>query len=341
MDKYDNISLDNMSRTKRNQEIYNSTDIADLSRIKTNTNVSVISDAPKEINIEKIISYVNSMEEPAEEKRKKFSLELPEEEEVVVQRKEEKDYDINSVLERARDRRESDYEEERHRKLNNTQIDILKNIKINEEKIETIRDDDITLPIDELEEELNTQEKTIVDLIQNIQNNSSKGKKDLFEDLMGDNEDTVVMPALSFDDNNDKEELKEALFDMTQDLESIKEPESDFTREINLEKEALKASNEESEEDEEEDDDTETVELDNTEEMNTTTTTLPKIKEIDKSFYTNSMTFSKTDFEGFDDLEKSTKKKGIFTKIAIIFIVIMLIATIVLILNFIFDWNLI
>ena len=257
-------------------------------------------------------------------------------------KRKEKDYDINSVLERARDRRESDYEEERHRKLNNTQIDILKNIKINEEKIETIRDDDITLPIDELEEELNTQEKTIVDLIQNIQNNSSKGKKDLFEDLMGDNEDTVVMPALSFDDNNDKEELKEALFDMTQDLESIKEPESDFTREINLEKEALKASNEESEEDEEEEeDDTETVELDNTEEMNTTTTTLPKIKEIDKSFYTNSMTFSKTDFEGFDDLEKSTKKKGIFTKIAIIFIVIMLIATIVLILNFIFDWNLI
>ena len=239
MDRYDNISLDNMSRTKRNQDIYNSTDITDLSRIKTNTNVSVISDAPKEINIEKIISYVNSMEEPKEEKRKRVSLELPEEEEVVVERKEEKDYDINSVLERARDKRESDYEEERHRKLNNTQIDILKNIKITEERVETVRDDDITLPIDELEEELNTQEKTIVDLIQNIQSNSSKGKKDLFEDLMGDNEDTVVMPALSFDEDSDKEELKEALIDMTQDLESIKEPESEFTREINIEKNSV------------------------------------------------------------------------------------------------------
>lgn len=342
MDKYENLSLDNMSRTKRNQDIYNSTDMSDLSRIKTNTNVSVISDAPKEINLEKIISYVNSMEEGNDEKRKRVSLELPKEEEVVVERREEKDYDINSVLERARDKRESDYEEERHRKLNNTQIDILKNIKIKEETIETVRDEDITLPIDELDEELNTQEKTIVDLIQNIQSNSSKGKKELFEDLMGDNEDTVVMPAIAFDENEDKEELKEALLDMTQDLESIKEPESDFTREINLEKEALKQEELKEKLDEDETSDlTDEFKTEVTEELDTTTVTLPKIKEIDKSFYTNSMTFSKADFEGFEDLEKSTKKSGIFTKIAIVFIVLMFIATIVLILNFVLDWKLI
>lgn len=342
MDKYENLSLDNMSRTKRNQDIYNSTDMSDLSRIKTNTNVSVISDAPKEINIEKIISYVNSMEEGNDEKRKRVSLELPKEEEVVVERREEKDYDINSVLERARDKRESDYEEERHRKLNNTQIDILKNIKIKEETIETVRDEDITLPIDELDEELNTQEKTIVDLIQNIQSNSSKGKKELFEDLMGDNEDTVVMPAIAFDENENKEELKEALLDMTQDLESIKEPESDFTREINLEKEALKQGELKEKLDEDETSDlTDEFKTEVTEELDTTTVTLPKIKEIDKSFYTNSMTFSKADFEGFEDLEKSTKKSGIFTKIAIVFIVLMFIATIVLILNFVLDWKLI
>ena len=342
MEKYDDVSLDTMSRTKRNQNVYNMTDLGELSRIKTNTNVSVISDAPKEINLEKIISYVNSMEEGNDEKRKRVSLELPKEEEVVVERREEKDYDINSVLERARDKRESDYEEERHRKLNNTQIDILKNIKIKEETIETVRDEDITLPIDELDEELNTQEKTIVDLIQNIQSNSSKGKKELFEDLMGDNEDTVVMPAIAFDENEDKEELKEALLDMTQDLESIKEPESDFTREINLEKEALKQEELKEKLDEDETSDlTDEFKTEVTEELDTTTVTLPKIKEIDKSFYTNSMTFSKADFEGFEDLEKSTKKSGIFTKIAIVFIVLMFIATIVLILNFVLDWKLI
>lgn len=335
MEKYDNISLDNMSRTKRNQDIYNSTDMSELSRIKTNNNVSVISDAPKEINIEKIISYVNAMEEPTEEKRRRVSLDLPEEEEVVVERRQEKDYDINTVLERARGKRESDYEEERHRKLNNTQIDILKNIRITEQKIEQVVDEDVTAPISDLDD-LNTQEKTIVDLIHNIQSNSNNNKKDLFEDLMGDNEDTVVMPAIELENDN-KEELKEALLDMTQNLESIIEPENDFTREINLEKEALKEQQKVEEDDSEKENDEEDDESDN----DNTSSTLPKIKEIDKSFYTNSMTFSKTDFEGFDDLEKSAKKSSFLTKLAIAFIVLLLIATVVLILNFIFDWNLI
>ena len=139
MEKYDNISLDNMSRTKRNQSIYNSTDMSKLSRIKTNTNVSVISDAPKEIDLEKIKNYVYSLDDEKEEKKRRISLELPKEEDVVVERKEVKSYDINSILEKARDSRESDYEEERYRKINNTQIDILKNIKIKDNVIEACK----------------------------------------------------------------------------------------------------------------------------------------------------------------------------------------------------------
>ena len=67
------------------------------------------------------------------------------------------------------------------------------------------------------------------------------------------------------------------------------------------------------------------------------TETTPRISTIDKSFYTNSMTFNKSDFEGFEDLESSTS--GSFSKIAIVIIVIMLLVTIFLILNFILDWN--
>ena len=326
MEKYENISLDNMSRTKRNQNIYNSSDMSDLSRIKTNTNVSVISDAPKEIDLEKIKSYVQSMNDEKEEKKKRVSLELPKEEEVVVHRKEIKDYDINSILEKARDKREVDYEEDRHRKLNNTQIDILKNIKIKEENIEE-KDPDITEPINEL----NTEEKTIVDLIQDIQNNSKNNKeekKDLFSDLMGDNEDTIVMAPI--EEEATKDNIKEALLDITQDLESIKQPENEFTHEINLEKNALK--------------ELKNIELtDDLEKLEdaSSTSEAPRITEVDKSFYTNSMTFNKSDFEGFEELEKGVKKSSLITKIAIGFIILLLIATIVLILNFIFDWNLI
>ena len=98
MEKYENASLESMSRTKRNQGIYSSTDMSELSRIKTNTNVSVISDAPKEIDLDKIRNYVASMNDEKEEKRSRVSLELPKEEEVVVERKEIKEYDINSIL---------------------------------------------------------------------------------------------------------------------------------------------------------------------------------------------------------------------------------------------------
>ena len=180
MDKYENnISYDSLSRTKRNEHIYNSTDMNELSRIKTNNNVSIISDGGKTVNLEKIKSYIDSINNNDEDERKKISIDIPEKEELVIVRKEEKDYDINAVLEKAKENQETDYEENRHRKINNTQIDILKSIKIKNTK----KSEDLTPSVDEL----NTEEKTIVDLIQNIQNNSSNAKKESKNDLFEDN----------------------------------------------------------------------------------------------------------------------------------------------------------
>lgn len=309
MDKYENnISYDSLSRTKRNEHIYNSTDMNELSRIKTNNNVSIISDGGKTVNLEKIKSYIDSINNNDEDERKKISIDIPEKEELVIVRKEEKDYDINAVLEKAKENQETDYEENRHRKINNTQIDILKSIKIKNTK----KSEDLTPSVDEL----NTEEKTIVDLIQNIQNNSSNAKKesknDLFEDLMGEDDDTIVMGAK---DNGD---IKEELLSMTQDLENIKLPENDFTQEINIEIEKLKSKNNE----EDDSDDTD------------------EIKQ-DDSFYTNSVSFDKSDFEGFEDLEDTAKKSSMLTKIAIVLVLLLLLGTIFIIVNYVFDLNLI
>ena len=315
MEKYENSSLNNMSRTKRNQDIYNVTDMNELSRIKTNTNVSIISDASKEIDIEKIKKYIENMNENEEEHKKRISIELPEEKEEVQQEKVEKDYDINSVLERARDSRETDYELERHRKLNSIGYDILKSIKIKE------TDEDKTEPIDEL----NTQEKTIVELIQNIQNkNDSKPKsikedtEDLFGELMGKNENTIVMAPIE-DDEKNKENIKEALLDITKELEKIEEP-VNHTDSLSLKNEDNEKNDEENSESVEYQEKTDSV-------------------VADKSFYTNSLSFNKTDFEGIEDLEKNQKKGNLFTKIAITLIILMLLATIFIILNFLLDWN--
>lgn len=327
MEKYQNSSRENMSRISRNEHLYSSGNLDDLSRIKTNTNVSIISEG-KGIDINKIKKYIYATEEV--DKKDRISLELPQEEETVVIRKEEKDYDINLILERARGKRETNYEEDRHRKLDNTQIDILKQIKIKEENT-VEEDDDITGPIDEL----NTQEKTIVDLIKNIQ--SGKKQKDLFDDLMGDDDDTVVLGAK--EDIESTDEIKEMLLDMTQDLEDIKEKETEFTLEINSDIEKIKKG----------------LELENTEELfvDEEETDAEKVEDDDeveegieedvanKSFYTNSISFDKSDFEGFEDLEKFAKKKSTVTKIAIFLVIILLLATIFLVVNFVFDLKII
>lgn len=322
MEKYENNSLDSMSRTKRNQDIYNVSDMSELSRIKTNTNVSVIADASKEIDIEKIKKYIENMNTDSEEHKKRISIQLPEEHEEQIKEKVEKDYDINSVLERARDKRETDYELERHRKLNSNGYDILKSIQIKEESSE-----DKTEPIDEL----NTQEKTIVELIQNIQNGNSQEKnkkddtEDLFGELMGKNENTIVMAPIDNEEKN-RENIKEALLNITEDLETIKESLNDKTVDRQKNSDEL-LSIDDSNKYESEDGDADSDESEQ-----------EKIV-ADKSFYTNSLSFNKTDFEGFEDLEKNQKKGNVFAKIAVTLIILLLLATIFLILNFLLDWN--
>lgn len=328
MEKYENNSLESMSRTKRNQDIYNVSDMSELSRIKTNTNVSVIADASKEIDIEKIKKYIENMNSDSEEHKKRISIELPEEHEEQIKEKVEKDYDINSVLERARGKRETDYEIERHRKLNSNGYDILKSIQIREES-----DEDKTEPIDEL----NTQEKTIVELIQNIQNSKPQEKstkddtEDLFGELMGKNENTIVMAPIDNEEKNN-ENIKEALLNITEDLETIKESLNDKIvsdtvdgQKINDELDSLNDSDKNENKNENEDADSDGSESE-------------KIV-ADKSFYTNSLSFNKTDFEGFEDLEKNQKKGNVFAKIIVTLIILLLLATIFLILNFLLDWN--
>ncbi len=348
MQKYDDVQEVTMSRTKRNQEIYKSTDMTELSRFKSNANVSVISDAPKEINIEKIKSYIDSLEDEKEEKRKRLDLDIPEEKEEVVERKELRNYDVNSVLEEAREKKEVDYEDQRHRKINNTQYDILKSIKIEDAK-DGDDEDDL----------LNTQEKTIVDLIQNIQKGNKKDDnvEDLFKDLMADNENTIVMAPIT-DDETNKNNMKEALEDITSNLEQIKEPVNDATQELLLEKERLKQKHMNDTTDDTDIlasvksvNDTDTLtdvkSMDDTDTLvkaksidDTDTLAGGKVSSIDKSFYTNSMTFTKTDFEGFEDLENTSNNSG-FTKVAIGIAVLLLLATLFLILNFVFNWNII
>lgn len=295
MERYDNITPDlncnNYSRVNKNTSLYEDVKRSELSRVKNNTNVRIIEQNGKTIDLEKIRKYINEVNN--EPRSKRSVLSIPKEEKTIESKPTpEKVYDINSVLEKARSGREVEYSSERYKKVRSDEYDILSKIKMYE---------DVKEDIDETPE-LNTEEKTIVDLINTV--TVHKGELNLLEELMGEGETTKPISEeqkdLSFKDVIDKESTSESLISEKVKNENTKEFEK-------------------------------TKELVNLKE---------KMTDIDNSFYTSSMKFNKDDFEGFEELEKSVKKGSFFKVILIIILVLSILASLVIMANYVFNLGL-
>lgn len=295
MERYNNITPDlnsnNYSRVNKNTSLYEDVKRSELSRVKNNTNVRIIEQNGKTIDLEKIRKYINEVNN--EPRSKRSVLSIPKEEKTIESKPTpEKVYDINSVLEKARSGREVEYSSERYKKVRSDEYDILSKIKMYE---------DVKEDIDETPE-LNTEEKTIVDLINTV--TVHKGDLNLLEELMGEGETTKPISEeqkdLSFKDVIDKETTSESLISEKVMNENTKEFEK-------------------------------TKELVNLKE---------KMTDIDNSFYTSSMKFNKDDFEGFEELEKSVKKGSFFKVILIIILVLSILASLVIMANYVFNLGL-
>lgn len=285
MDRYNNEITEtrSTSRVNKNTSLYDDIKRSELSRVSANSNIKVIEGNHKTIDLNKIRKYIAENNKVQTERRN--TLVLPVKEEIREEKKEEKKvYDINSVLEKARQSRELDYENERYKKLRLEEDDILKRIKSYEES---------KLKEEEEKEdlELNTGERTLIDLINTV--TVHKGDINLLEELTGKDGEEVTAPIKEEQQKNDI--LKEI------EIKKI-ETEKEKTQElVNLKQ---------------------------------------KINDIDKSFYTNSMSFSKEDFEGFEELEKSVKKNNVLTTIGIIMLCIVVLGTLVVIANYVFNLGL-
>lgn len=310
MEKYNDPTYSTMSRTKRNSNIYSNMDMEDI-KIKTGNNARVIADASKEIDMDKILKYINSMEEKKE--RVNITLDDYKDNEISPIKKEAKDYDINSVLSRARDNRNKDYSDEKYKKLDNSEYNILKNIKVEKDKNKEETND-----ID-----LNTSEKTIVKLIDDLSKTKKMEKSELLGELMGDNENTVVLGA---------KYLEEEVNDLSNKIDEAKRPLEELTRDLMMENEKLKEMISENKKEENDEPSIKQIKIEEEPEE--------KRNEVDKSFFTNSLTFSKKDFEETDDFLDEEEGSSFYTKFAILMIIIVLIATLVIIANYVFDLNL-
>ena len=235
MERYDNITPDlncnNYSRVNKNTSLYEDVKRSELSRVNNNTNVRIIEQNGKTIDLEKIRKYINEVNN--EPRSKRSVLSIPKEEKTIESKPTpEKVYDINSVLEKARSGREVEYSSERYKKVRSDEYDILSKIKMYE---------DVKEDIDETPE-LNTEEKTIVDLINTV--TVHKGDLNLLEELMGEGETTKPISEeqkdLSFKDVIDKETTSESLisekvmdentkeFEKTKELVNLKEKMTDI-----------------------------------------------------------------------------------------------------------------
>lgn len=282
-----------LSRVSRNNDLYQDIKTNELSRVRHNDNIRVIENNGKTIDLEKIRRYVTEINEQPRAVRRSMITSVDEKvHEEDVSDTVPKDYDINSVLEKAKKTREIDYDRERYKKLRDTQYDILSKIDMYDE----VKDEEEVPGMKDLQDEFNTDERTLIDLINTV--TIHKGELNLLDELMGGEDEETTDPI--------EQEVQKG--DMKKDIRETIEKEEKMP-----------------------------IEVDKTRELSS----LKKKKsEIDNSFYTNSMSFSKDDFEGFDELEKSVKKNGILSTIMIIVLVVFILATLVIMANYVFDLGL-
>ncbi len=163
-----------MSRTTRNSDLYKTINKNEIDNYEIKSNATILGSNDKNnIDIEKIKKILDKRYK--ETPRRSIRIDTPN---VLEEKKEEitKEYDINAVLEKARNDKPVSYEEERAKKLRDTQYDILNNLNVEE---------------DEEEKQNNKSEEKLLDLINTITINESKNKtvdsdEDLFSDLKSD-----------------------------------------------------------------------------------------------------------------------------------------------------------
>lgn len=264
-------------RVAKNRNLYDEMKNTDLDNFDIASNAKVIGDNNSQIDIDKIKEILEKNYQAPQ--RRSLKMDIPEDEEYVMEKTRE--YDINSILEAARQEKEVDYEEERLKKVRDTQYDILKNLELEASEKETTKKNK-----EELLELINTI---------NLNEVQNKAKERMEEDALEEEEtETEELNPLNI------------LSDLKGDENTVVAGAKEFNEEMaSLEEEKAKKEKEEISEAIDED--------------------------VDESFYTNSMSFSKKDFADFDDIDEGGS--GIFVKILIVFLVLAIIAGIVLFLN--------
>ena len=169
LDKYSDDKK--MSRVTRNEELYKEIKDSELDGYNIRSNATVIGNQEPEIDIEKIKKILDTKYNEAP-KRKSIRVEPKHEENSIIDDVPTKEYDLNIILEKAKDEKPETYEEARAKKLRNTQYDILNNLNIGD------NDEDYSVENNVEKPEINKAEEDLMELINTITINEAKVKEE-------------------------------------------------------------------------------------------------------------------------------------------------------------------
>ena len=211
MDKYtETPSL--KSRSERNKKLYEQINNSNIDNYDINSNAMVLEEDIINIDVDRVKDMLDKRyrEELNRKSLDSIETEMPSEEKMI----DTKEYDINKVLEKAKENKTVDYEEERLKKVHNTQYDILKNLNI-----------DKNGEIEDSEENIVSLINTITELeMKNKEKSGNTTALDILSDL-SDNDTNTIYKTMELDKEAISESTKENLDE--EDL-SIEEKYEDF-----------------------------------------------------------------------------------------------------------------
>lgn len=316
------------SREQRNQQLYKEVSNAELENFDVDNNISVIGSSGSNIDIDKIRDMLDRKyrEEP---KKKSFNTNatetLPK-----LNLDETREYDLSSMIEQAKSTKEINYEEDRLRKLHNTEYDILKDLKTKYEKKDQ-KEEDL------LNQANNKSEKKLLDLIDTINAKELINEEDLDDtdaeldpldllgDLRGTDDNTKVLGANELEEalnrekksSQPKKEERRESFDTTNIL-------NEMSRTIkNIEKGAKEA----------EDIGSTTKILEQADELIKHIEKETSSKNQDSLSLTKTINISKEDFDDFNDIKNDSLLSRILIKLVIFVVILLFVAGLVFLAN--------
>lgn len=237
MDKYNSSDIAYKSRTQKNQDLYEDVKTSSLKDFNVNSNFSVIDADADSIDISKLGKILDEKYNEYTPKRRSIEVPAYEEEPIVSQPLvDTKEYDINAILQKAKQGKNVDYNKERLKKVREAQYEILNNLDLELKKVEDAKKNS----------ERKAEEDNLMNLINTITQLEIKNKE---ESKKKDNHSSLSLFSDLIEESNteNQEEKLPPMSDVTQTQKEIRlvviDPEK--AKEIEKENEEKKLENKE------------------------------------------------------------------------------------------------